>query len=124
MTGSDNCRISTHEVFCNALHHTVRLVGRASFTRGHTLVEESAFHWVPREAESCLEVLARGLMSSAPEFKLTEGRMVEGISGKAIVVRNGMNLLQSALRPITLRDGNRTVQCYYRRGPYRHQRIV
>ena len=78
--------------------------------RINPLLKESALHRITCQGERLLKVFVRAPTLSAPELALAERGMVEGIAGKAFLVGNCPNLLDSPFRAQELRDGNGAIQ--------------
>src|SRR5450432_4435759 len=64
----------------------------------HPPLEELPFHGIAREGRGGLEVRARDRGSSAAKLQFAERSEIERIGRKAIMIDNGVDLLQPALR--------------------------
>lgn len=65
-----------------------------------------SFHWVASRRQCRFEVMACDFRLAVAKRKFSKRSVIEGVMSKAIEVLNGMNLLQPAIRTVTLSDGN------------------
>src|SRR5579883_798195 len=82
----------------------------ASLAGIHSLFEELAFHLVARQRARRRKVLSRRCISSTTKVKLPQCRLVERIGGQPILRGNRTNCVQTALRPVSLRDRDSAIE--------------
>ena len=71
------------------------MVGFFLFAHPNTLVEEPALHGVARQSERRSEVLPRSLVPPAAKFHFAKRRVIEGICGEPLDVRNRPDLFEA-----------------------------
>jgi len=86
--------------------------------------EEVALRFVASEGERGTEMLLRGIEAFAAKLELTEGGPIKWVRIETITITDSLDLRNSPIRPISLRDRDRPVEGDDGRGANHHQCVI